>query len=62
MNPEPRKEPRYEELFYLGSHGFFKFTTAPWLFIRESTVFDLSAANLDMIETIWAKKQFVIAE
>jgi len=50
------------ELIFLGSRGFTQLFPGKWLFSREGIVFDLSAANLDLIEKIWAEKLFVIGE
>ena len=55
-----REVPDENQIVFLGSHNFTQMSPDSWEFVRSGIVFDLSAANLDMIETIFTQKQFVI--
>lgn len=55
-----REIPNENQIAFLGSHNFTQIRPDSWEFVRSGIVFDLSAANLDMIETIFAKRQFVV--
>lgn len=61
MFPNVRR-PNDLELKFLNSRGFTQLQIGGWKFVRDGYVFDLSAADLNQIETIFALKKFIVVD